>query len=116
MANEMKTLTIGSDTFKVVDGDAVHVSDRVVFTMDADTMETTCDKTYAECLELVSNNNCDAVMILANESVKTCIKSVFGMVMHEDVMYGFANSDISASGAQLTLSSLIVTPDGVVMN
>ena len=89
MAEEMKTLTIGSDTFTVVDGEAVHCCaqdlteeqkaqaranigaaaegsgggaaayDPIVFTMDAGTGELSCNKTYDECVEQLLNNQFD---------------------------------------------------------
>ena len=146
MAEEMKTLTIGSDTFKVVDGEAVHccaqtlteeqkaqaranigaaaegsgggsaASDPVVFTMNPETGEATCSKTYDECLALVSNGNFDAVMNAGMGDSSAYFKSAMVVDLGGMIIYGFANAAMLASGEPLSLTVFIVTPDGVTMN
>ena len=144
MANEMKTLTIGGNTFKVVDGDAVHcceqalteeqkaqaranigaaaeggggaaaAPDPVVFTMSADTGETTCNKTYEECLERCASGNIDAELHMGMMgAVLGIMKSssyVSGAMTGEDsVKYYFS----SPSDGMMTALLVTVGPDGV---
>lgn len=135
---DMKMLTIGNETFQVVDGNAVHccaqdlteeqkaqarlnigaaaigsggggaASDPVVFMMDMETMELTCNKAYDEARQAIRDMQFDVMLAVpGGMGVASIARAAMCQIEGDTVMY--------LLGAGDSTMTLIYSPEGITL-
>lgn len=132
MANEMKTLTIGSDTFTVVDGEAVHCCaqdlteeqkaqaranigaaaayDPIVFTTEDNGESINCNKTFDEAMAMFDNMQTEALYLMDVPEYNACAmaRNIGATLLDGVLMYSFVQN-----ASEIT--AILLTPAGAMM-